>query len=289
MSYWVSSQTPIGVTNTTPQLQLIKYHFEVDEETDLPAQNAFSSDGVKIAMTSTAHVIKDNSYFEMMSDGTWSMQQSGTAAYTKSEVDALLAAKQDVLTFDSTPTDSSTNPVTSGGVYTSVAEVADAGAKNVLHITERYREHNGVTFTVNSDESVLISGGTTGSISYIRLTGSQSSTAYSDQIPIKKGKYTVRCPGATEQDTFIFVIGYRNNSGDSRHTLQCNSGNLFTAEFEITTDTGRFDATLLSYRTASSYSATVYPMVKRSDIPGTDFQPYAPTNRELYEMILELL
>ena len=256
MSYWVSSQTPIGVTNTTPQLQLIKYHFEVDEETDLPAQNAFSSDGVKIAMTSTAHVIKDNSYFEMMSDGTWSMQQSGTAAYTKSEVDALLAAKQDVLTFDSTPTDSSTNPVTSGGVYTSVAEVADAGAKNVLHITERYREHNGVTFTVNSDESVLISGGTTGSISYIRLTGSQSSTAYSDQIPIKKGKYTVRCPGATEQDTFIFVIGYRNNSGDSRHTLQCNSGNWFTAEFEITTDTGRFDATLLSYRTASSYSAT---------------------------------
>lgn len=94
MSYWVSSQTPIGVTNTSPPLQLIKYHFEVDQETDLPAQNAFSSDGVKIAMTSTAHVIKDNSNFEMMSDGTWSTQAAGTAGYTKAEVDDLLANKE---------------------------------------------------------------------------------------------------------------------------------------------------------------------------------------------------
>lgn len=117
MSYWVSSQTPIGVTNTTPQLQLIKYHFEVDEETDLPAQNAFSSDGVKIAMTSTAHVIKDNSNFEMMSDGTWSTQAAGTAGYTKSEVDALLADKEDTLTFDAAPTENSLNPVTSNGIF----------------------------------------------------------------------------------------------------------------------------------------------------------------------------
>lgn len=121
MSYWVSSQTPIGVTNTTPQLQLIKYHFEVDEETDLPAQNAFSSDGVKIAMTSTAHVIKDNSSFEMMSDGTWSTQSAGTASYTKSEVDALLAGKEDTLSFDAAPTENSLNPVTSNGIFQAFA------------------------------------------------------------------------------------------------------------------------------------------------------------------------
>lgn len=36
--------------------------------------------------------------------------------YTESEVDALLGGKQSTLTFDSTPTASSTNPVTSGGV-----------------------------------------------------------------------------------------------------------------------------------------------------------------------------
>ena len=41
---------------------------------------------------------------------------NGEPLYTGAEVDALLAAKQNTLTFDSTPTDNSVNPVTSGGV-----------------------------------------------------------------------------------------------------------------------------------------------------------------------------
>lgn len=40
--------------------------------------------------------------------------------YNKTEVDSELAEKQDSLTFDSTPTASSTNPVTSGGVKTAL-------------------------------------------------------------------------------------------------------------------------------------------------------------------------
>ena len=40
--------------------------------------------------------------------------------YTKSETDTLLNGKQDTLTFDTTPTTNSTNPVTSGGIKTYV-------------------------------------------------------------------------------------------------------------------------------------------------------------------------
>lgn len=45
----------------------------------------------------------------------------------KTELTAGLATKQDALTFDTTPTDGSTNPVTSGGVF-----AEDANLKNVL-------------------------------------------------------------------------------------------------------------------------------------------------------------
>lgn len=41
----------------------------------------------------------------------------------KTELTAGLASKQNVLTFDSTPTEDSTNPVTSGGVYTAINTV----------------------------------------------------------------------------------------------------------------------------------------------------------------------
>ena len=44
---------------------------------------------------------------------------------TKTQLDALLAAKQDTLTFDNLPTQNSNNPVKSGGVFTALAGKAD--------------------------------------------------------------------------------------------------------------------------------------------------------------------
>lgn len=46
--------------------------------------------------------------------------------YTKTEANALLDAKQDTLTFDNAPTENSTNPVKSGGVYTAINGKQDA-------------------------------------------------------------------------------------------------------------------------------------------------------------------
>lgn len=57
--------------------------------------------------------------------GEWSPWSSlggggGVDAYTKNETDALLARKQNVLTFDNTPTPNSNNPVKSSGIYTAL-------------------------------------------------------------------------------------------------------------------------------------------------------------------------
>lgn len=49
-----------------------------------------------------------------------------SALPTNQELTAALAAKQDVLTFDQTPTENSTNPVTSGGVYAADKDLSDA-------------------------------------------------------------------------------------------------------------------------------------------------------------------
>lgn len=51
-------------------------------------------------------------------DGAW--YDLDGRYYTESEIDTLLAGKEDSLTFDSTPTQNSTNPVTSGGVWTEI-------------------------------------------------------------------------------------------------------------------------------------------------------------------------
>lgn len=43
--------------------------------------------------------------------------------YTKTEVDTALGNKQNTLTFDTTPTANSTNPVTSGGIYNVIGDI----------------------------------------------------------------------------------------------------------------------------------------------------------------------
>jgi hypothetical protein len=56
-------------------------------------------------------------------------------AYTKAQTDALLAEKQNVLTFDDTPTANSNNPVKSGGVKT-LADSMEADIDDT-HIAQR--------------------------------------------------------------------------------------------------------------------------------------------------------
>ena len=46
--------------------------------------------------------------------------------YTKAQIDSLLDGKEDTLTFDTTPTEDSANPVTSGGTYSALAALDTA-------------------------------------------------------------------------------------------------------------------------------------------------------------------
>lgn len=52
--------------------------------------------------------------------------ENSDAPVTSGGVFTALAGKQETLTFDNTPTDESTNPVTSGGVYTALANLIKA-------------------------------------------------------------------------------------------------------------------------------------------------------------------
>ena len=91
---------------------------ECDSAADLPAPDYFASSAeAMISMGSDAHTISENAKYMLNSSGSWVLQEAGTAAYTKAEVDALLAQKQGLLTFDAAPAADSLNPVYSGGLY----------------------------------------------------------------------------------------------------------------------------------------------------------------------------
>ena len=70
----------------------------------------------------------------------------------------LLTGKQDVLTFDSAPTQNSTNPVTSGGVYTALADVGSPTATQVQTAVDNYLDQNGVVFNTSAEITEVLNG-----------------------------------------------------------------------------------------------------------------------------------
>lgn len=66
---------------------------------------------------------------------TWTFIGITGPYYTKDEVDGLLSYKQDTLTFDTTPTANSSNPVTSDGIKTYVDNTV-AGATSNINSTD---------------------------------------------------------------------------------------------------------------------------------------------------------
>lgn len=93
--------------------------------------------------------------------------------YTQTEIDTLLNAKQNSLTFDSTPTASSTNPVTSGGVKDALDTLDDSKvSKSGDTMTGGLTVSNGDVEIQNGSINV----GTPGNSNYrgFRVTGTNS-------------------------------------------------------------------------------------------------------------------
>lgn len=80
-------------------------------------------DVIRVLVDET-HDSQSTYYRWSASSSTWTYIGAVGPYYTKDQTDALLAEKQDTLTFDSTPTAESTNPVTSEGIKSYVDEAA---------------------------------------------------------------------------------------------------------------------------------------------------------------------
>lgn len=166
-----------------------------------------------------------------------------------------------------------------------IGAVANAGAKNIVNNTASASQTvSGITWTKNNDDSMSASGTATGN-SAVRVIGVQGSSSYASAVPIAKGRYIVSASGF-DDNTFRLVIGIFQSESSSRSTT-----NIYNEpfEFEITTDTARIDLSCMIYGSGSvATGQTFYPMIRRAEIKDDTFVPYAPTNRELYEMILAL-
>lgn len=230
----------------------------VDENLSATSTNPVQNKAVNTALAAKQDTITDLT--NIRSGAT-----SGSTAVQPADMSAALAVKQDKLTFDSTPTESSTNPVTSGGVWTDqqrqeteIGVVTNAGAKNLLKITESSQTKNGVTFSVNSDGSVFLNGTATSGTTF----------ALNDQMGLQHGQYILS--GIVPHNVYLTA---RSTSSTNYSVTQNNS------ETRIDDDINYVYIYVASGTTLDN--AVIKPMIRPASITDSAFVPYAKTNREL--------
>ena len=192
-----------------------------------------------------------------------------TNYYTKTQVDALLDGKEDTLTFDSAPTASSTNPVTSGGVYDALS-----GKQDTLTFDNAPTE--------NSNNPVK-SGGV-----YTALSGKQDTLTFDneptlgshnmvDSDAVAQALDDVSVPIATEQDAGIVKPDGTTITIDNDGTIHGSSG-IQPDEADFTFDQGLlslnadrryFTGTQAEWDELNSADKALYSVVNITDDDGT--------------------
>lgn len=143
--------------------------------------------------------------------------------------------------------------------------VSARGSKNLLKNTATSSEVNGVTFAVNADGSITATGTATANADFTisNLTGYPTSGQY-----ILSG-----CPEGGGASTYrIQIYQVAADYGEGVEFASQNRLNVY-----IRISAGQTVDNL-----------TFYPIIRPAEISDSTYQPYAPTNRELYEMILAL-
>lgn len=153
---------------------------------------------------------------------------------------------------------------------TEIGAVAALGAKNLLKVTASSGVLNTAAIDIADDGSIHISGQPTGNGAYVLSSGID--------LVIPENSYILSM-GAEAGNTRMSLSLRRK--GTTQYV------DLYMAESRII-PAGTYDRAHIYLYSDTNYDTTVYPMIRRAEITDDTYVPYAPTNRELYEMILAL-
>lgn len=246
------------------------------------SENPVESGGVYSALAGKQDAISDLSTIRRGA-------AAGATAVQPATLETALAGKQDALS--SEQLDAVNSGITSADVEqittnknnistdrAALVELVDGGAKNLLKIMASSQTIKGVTFTVNDDQTVTVNGTNngTGPATFIIVSNAQATT-------IPDGKYILSgCPagGGISYDLRWYLYSPGKSAYDvGAGSLVEKSGNTTDSNIAIVVKEGR-----------TANNLVFKPMIcSKADWDiSQSYQPYAPSNAELYAMIQAL-
>lgn len=264
---------------------------------DNPGQTIWITD-YTIVRGSKLYCLSNASWYRLNSSGQWIRQTTGGGGG---------ASSADQVSYDNT-----NSGLTATNVQDAIDEIKDlddmqdraltelygedanqqleidyaikTGAKNLLpnkYAIGTVTETNGFRFTVLEDGGIKIESiGTHSANGDYYILGNWGNTQ--TLLDLSGDTYTATfSSGTTMSGVSLRIFGASNRPIINNLYLN-NSQNITDVEVKFVF------ITVTSTTTLPANGITVYPMIRNAVIRNSTFEPYAPTNRELYEMILAL-
>lgn len=272
---------------------IIVYNIWANSGSDLPSTITDIGYGTTIGFGSTAETFDDNKKWRW-NGNAWIEQKTGqeididadSIIYDNTDSGLTATTVQDAI--DELKDENDTQDSAIAELYGEDADLQlqvtyaiSTGVKNILETTATDYSTRNCDFTVNPDGSFGVhTTAATDAASNTFMIGSFT--------PKETGQYVITTglsSAATGGDSSsTFCLQMRTGDGSVQGSILARIAQTWTGTLEAnTTYHLRF-----YFASGQTISEVCQPMVKRAIIKSTTWEPYAPTNRELYEMILAL-
>lgn len=238
--------------------RIVKCKFIADAASDLPAYNAYVSETNEIlSLGSEAETVNDGAQYKLNSSGSWILTQPGQAAYTKAEIDAMIAAINAI----------------NAAQQVQISYSINTGSKNKLKtLRASGSSATGLVYTLNSNGTYSLSGTTTSQANI-------SALCTLADLPAEFIGKDVILSGAV--DTAIRLSIYNGNT----QTQYTDTGSGIGFEVSAEMISNPYTVRLLVNSGTDCTGKVLKPMIRLASISDDTFYPYAPTNREIYEIL----
>lgn len=221
---------------------------------------------------------------------------------TDAQINALLAQKQNTLTFDNSPTSGSSNPVKSGGVFTAISaeatsrqnadtkqvnaltHIIDDGAKNIANWSGATQTVIDVTFTNNGDGTITTTS------SGAAAARRQKALEFTVPASLPAGTYVLSgCPAGGISGTTTYYCLYIWDQTSNTRVSNNDVGNGI--EFNWTPDPTHSYNISVDIRSGTNPNGLVFkPMICAKEVYEISpaFKKYVPSNAEMQSDITAL-
>ena len=285
MAYFVKDTQLKGTYDSGgTTINVVRYEFEVDTESDLPTQTQFlSTKNIKICMTSKAHVIANNKTFEMKSDGTWVDMTNAPSTYDASDI-----------IYDNT-----TSGMTATNVQDAIDEIHDLDEMQDRALAELYAENTNqqqeINYAINTGVKNLFDIHSEGAIYYrssatfsgdsVTITGTAGFSRFVIPITLKAGAYifTANVSSISTAGRVRFNTASDGSGETIAAAIDFTQAGAISREFSLAQDTDFFVMLYSSVASADTSSSLTIEqiMIRPAEISDNHYQPYAKTNSEL--------